>query len=186
MRARGSSTSSGPHRSSSRTCLTIRASSTASWSRRRSRSTASSPTGRAKCGWSWIVSSKALSQAWGSRSRREVTMAMTAPFQTLEPQTRQNLNVDAYAHAALSMSRLAAMILPTALDVHYGQQAWQKLDIYMPPGQGKGLPVCIMLHGGGMDHGYKEWMGLNAPAITAFPAIMVSVQYKLGPLDLAQ
>jgi arylformamidase len=89
---------------------------------------------------------------------------------------------EAYGHAALALFRLAAMTTPCALDIPYGSDSVQRLDIYTPGHRvQRKFPVFIDIHGGNNTHGYKEWMGLNAPAITSFPAILVSPDYRLLP-----
>ncbi|MDB5367800.1 MAG: hypothetical protein JWM77_3727 [Rhodospirillales bacterium] len=108
---------------------------------------------------------------------------MDIPFQNLQKQPPINLNADAYGLAALELSRLAALTTRCELDVGYGKDSWQRLDVYLPSDATlKGLPVFLYFHGGGHTHGYKEWMGLNAPPITAFPAIFISVDYHLAPV----
>ena len=103
-------------------------------------------------------------------------------FHDLPKQPPINARADNYGETALRLSQLAQMHTRTALDLAYGDDYWQKLDIYLPPsGDIKGLPVFINIHGGGWTHGYKEWMGLMAPPIVAFPAIMVSLSYRLSP-----
>jgi len=102
-------------------------------------------------------------------------------FHDLPPQTSINARADNYGETALRLSQLAQMKVRTALDLTYGDDYWQKLDIYMPPAGAKNVPVFINIHGGGWTHGYKEWMGLMAPPIVAFPAIMVSLSYRLSP-----
>ena len=105
---------------------------------------------------------------------------MDIPFSNLPAQTTINLRADAYGKAALQLSRLAAMTTRCVLDQAYGTEAFRRLDIYMPPeAPAKPLPVFVNFHGGGFTWGYKEWMGLNAPAITAFPAIYVTADYRL-------
>jgi acetyl esterase/lipase len=39
----------------------------------------------------------------------------------------------------------------------------------------------VFFHGGNFTHGYKEWCGFMAPAVTSFPAILVSASYRLFP-----
>ena len=39
--------------------------------------------------------------------------------------------------------------------------------------------MLVFFHGGGFTHGYKEWCGFMAPALTAHPAILVSAEYRL-------
>ena len=104
-------------------------------------------------------------------------------FDDLPPQSPiYPAEAEAYGQRALALSRAAAAEVPHALDIPYGQDYWQRIDIYMPPGApSRGLPVLLFAHGGAWTHGYKEWIGLMAPAITAFPAILVSVSYRLAP-----
>ena len=100
----------------------------------------------------------------------------------MPPQPPINPRADNYAETSLRLTRLAQMTTRTALDLSYGDDYWQKLDIYLPPsGDAKGLPVFVNIHGGGWTHGYKEWMGHMAPAIVALPAVYVSLSYRLSP-----
>ena len=103
-------------------------------------------------------------------------------FSDLPPQTSINPNADAYAERCLALSRAVAENARAVLDVPYGPDYWQKLDIYRPdrPAQ-EPLPVLLFFHGGNFTHGYKEWCGFMAPAVTAFPAIFVSGSYRLAP-----
>jgi arylformamidase len=103
-------------------------------------------------------------------------------FDDLPEQPPVNLRADAYAETAMRLSKLAAMTTRNVMDVAYGSEAWQTIDIYLPPEGTPGpFPVFLNIHGGAWTHGYKEWMGLNAPPIVAFPAIHISVSYRLAP-----
>jgi acetyl esterase/lipase len=103
-------------------------------------------------------------------------------FDNLPKQTPINLRADAYIEAALRLSKLAAATTRCELDVPYGDLPAHRLDIYLPRDASlSGLPVFINLHGGGWTHGYKEMLGLNAPVIVGFPAIYISVEYRLAP-----
>ncbi|MBD0415562.1 alpha/beta hydrolase [Oryzicola mucosus] len=103
-------------------------------------------------------------------------------FDDLPPQTPINANADAYAETCLRLSRAVAENSRAVLDVTYGPDYWQKLDIYLPEEPtSEPLPVLLFFHGGNFTHGYKEWCGFMAPVITAFPAIFVSVSYRLAP-----
>lgn len=105
-------------------------------------------------------------------------------FDNLAPQGPINPNADAYGAEALCLSREAARSTRCVLDVAYGSDPLQTLDIYLPDDrEARGLPVLVFIHGGGWSHGYKEWMGLNAPPVVAFPAVFVSVSYRLHPKD---
>ena len=103
-------------------------------------------------------------------------------FDDLPPQTPINPNADAYAERCLVLSRAVAETARAILDVPYGPDYWQKIDIYRPDEPSAGpLPVLLFFHGGNFTHGYKEWCGFMAPAVTAFPAIFVSASYRLAP-----
>jgi arylformamidase len=114
----------------------------------------------------------------------KASAAALKAFDELPPQSTINSLVDVYAQTALSLSRLAVMTSRCKLDVPYGDDEWQRLDIYLPRQENlRDLPVFANIHGGGWTHGYKEWMGLNAPPIIAFPAIYVSIGYRLAPTN---
>lgn len=99
------------------------------------------------------------------------------PIQPIYP-----AEAEGYGRQALELSRKAAALVPHHFDIPYGSDYWQRIDIYLPAEPTpRLLPVLLFAHGGAWTHGYKEWMGLMAPAITAFPAILVSVSYRLAP-----
>ena len=104
-------------------------------------------------------------------------------FDDLPPQSPiYPAEAEAYARRALELSREAAARTPHTLDIAYGDDYWQRIDVYRPVAPVKGpVPVLLFAHGGAWTHGYKEWCGLMAPAITAFPAVFVSVSYRLAP-----
>ncbi|MFT3827156.1 MAG: alpha/beta hydrolase [Chitinophagaceae bacterium] len=68
------------------------------------------------------------------------------------------------------------------LNVVYTQGSnWQqKLDIYLPPNNGKATPVVINIHGGGWNHGVKESQtGFNTFFKMGFA--VVNIEYRLTP-----
>jgi acetyl esterase/lipase len=83
------------------------------------------------------------------------------------------------------------------LDVAYGPDERQKLDVYLPgpdtPGMpdtggdtevettGGGVPILMFMHGGYWVIGHKDLLGFMAPALTQAPAILVSAGYRLAP-----
>ena len=86
-----------------------------------------------------------------------------------------------YARRALELSRNAASLCDAIFDIPYGEDYWQRLDIYRSKKASVNLPVLVFAHGGAWTNGYKEWMGLMGPAITDFPAVFVSVSHRLAP-----
>lgn len=87
-----------------------------------------------------------------------------------------------YGEAMLRLASDAAQSVRHEFDIAYGSDPFQQLDVWMPakapPG---GLPVVVLIHGGAFRNGHKEWMGAHAPAITSFPAVLVSPNYRLVP-----
>ena len=60
---------------------------------------------------------------------------------------------------------------PCVLDVPYGPEPEQQIDIYLPDRpRPAGVPVFIFFHGGSTTHGYNEWLGFMALAFTCMPA----------------
>lgn len=103
-------------------------------------------------------------------------------FRALEPQSPLNPLADAYGAQCLERSRKVARETRCALGIGYGPAAAQSLDIYLPDDAAvTDMPVLVFFHGGGFTHGYKEWCGFMAPALTAHPAILVSADYRLLP-----
>jgi acetyl esterase/lipase len=88
---------------------------------------------------------------------------------------------ETYGKVALFRSGLVAGSVGFVPDLAYGPDPAQKLDLYLPKAGGTALPVLVFVHGGAWTHGYKEWMGLTYPAVRDLPAIMVSIDYRMGP-----
>lgn len=104
-------------------------------------------------------------------------------FDNLPIQKKMGAEGEAYAAEILRRSREVMGTARVVLDQAYGDDYWQKVDLYLPAdaAAARDLPVLVFLHGGGWEFGYKEWMGYMAPAFTDLPAIFVSVSYRLLP-----
>ena len=110
-------------------------------------------------------------------------------FDELKPQpprtaanTRHPEPANAYGVEALARSRAAAERCRTVLDVAFGADEDQKLDLYLPDdARARDVPVILFFHGGAWRHGYKEWAGFMAPVLVDAPAIFVSAGYRLAP-----
>ncbi|MSP52101.1 MAG: alpha/beta hydrolase [Alphaproteobacteria bacterium] len=88
----------------------------------------------------------------------------------------------AYAAWAIEQSKLVAKKARIVWDVPFGEDFYQKLDIFLPDDTtATDVPVLIFFHGGAWRHGFKEWNGFMAPNITSLPAILVSANYRLAP-----
>ena len=110
-------------------------------------------------------------------------------FDSLKPQpprtsanTRYPKPAIAYGIEALARSREAEARGRTVLEVAFGPDEDQKLDLYMPGNEeARDVHVVLYFHGGAWMHGYKEWAGFMAPVLVDLPAIFVSVGYRLAP-----
>jgi arylformamidase len=103
-------------------------------------------------------------------------------FDDLPPlPTLRSPDARAYAERISNASRIVQTQTRTALDLPYGDDYWQKIDLYLPAAEGRGLPVLCFLHGGAWVNGTKEWMGFMAPPLIDMPAIFASVNYRLAP-----
>jgi arylformamidase len=108
--------------------------------------------------------------------------ARQVAFENLPRQPQMGATAEAYAAKILARSCVVAMNSRVLLDVPYGDDYWQRMDIYLPAQDDlRDLPVLLFLHGGGWSNGYKEWMGFMAPCFTDLPALFVSVGYRMLP-----
>ena len=92
---------------------------------------------------------------------------------------------EAAGYAARISEKAAAAMREcrTQLDVAYGEDYWQRLDVYLPPeARGPGpFPVLCYIHGGAWSNGCKEWMGFMAPALVDAPMVFVSMTHRRAP-----
>ena len=87
-----------------------------------------------------------------------------------------------YLEQAMDWSERVRATARCALDIPYGDDERQKLDVYMPGDSSvTGAPVLMFMHGGYWVIGHKDLMGFMAPAVTPAPALLVSVGYRLAP-----
>jgi arylformamidase len=88
----------------------------------------------------------------------------------------------AYAQEFLALAQRAAESHAHEMDIAYGADAFQRLDVWgCGRGVAGGMPVIMFIHGGAFRNGHKEWNGAMAPALAALPALLVSPNYRLMP-----
>ena len=87
-----------------------------------------------------------------------------------------------YLEQAMAWSDRVRATARCALDIPYGEDERQKVDVYMPDDASVAhAPVLMFMHGGYWVIGHKDLMGFMGPAITPAPAVLVSVGYRLAP-----
>ncbi len=92
------------------------------------------------------------------------------------------LTAGEYLDKALAWSKEVRRDVRCDLDLPYGTDDRQKLDVYLPEKfDSAGMPVLIFLHGGYWVLGHKDTLGFMAPPITLAPAILVTAGYRLAP-----
>jgi arylformamidase len=67
------------------------------------------------------------------------------------------------------------------LDLAYGDDAKQRLDLYLPPGEAGGRPVFIFLHGGGFREGDRAHYGFVASPFASNRIATIVASYRLHP-----
>jgi acetyl esterase/lipase len=92
------------------------------------------------------------------------TTALYAPLQPKEP------------YAGVDLRR----------DIAYGPHERHRLDLFLPPSKGKGLPVVVFIHGGGFSRGAKSAAGSpfydNVGLWAASQGLVgVTMNYRLAP-----
>ncbi|MDF2114247.1 alpha/beta hydrolase [Roseiarcaceae bacterium H3SJ34-1] len=87
----------------------------------------------------------------------------------------------AYSDLALELSARPQPGIVAHRDVVWGDEPWQRFDVFAPAQSKGSLPVLIFIHGGGWMSGYKEWTGFMAPGVIASGAILVATTYRLAP-----
>ena len=103
------------------------------------------------------------------------------PGLTSEP-TSTPLTPGEYLEKALTWSKEIQSKIKCELDIAYGPDERQKLDVYPPePSGATPVPVLMFMHGGYWVVGHKDTLGFMAPPITSAPAVLVTAGYRLAP-----
>jgi len=66
------------------------------------------------------------------------------------------------------------------LDISYGEDPKQKLDLYLPKGRPAG-PIFVFIHGGGFVEGDRAHYGYVAGPLAAQGIVTVVMSYRLSP-----
>jgi arylformamidase len=96
-----------------------------------------------------------------------------------DPEAIAPANTEALAYAE-RVEGLGLATPPPGIELSYGPDRAQKIDVYAPAGA-EGLPVLIFFHGGAWVSGHRGWLRFMAPAVTSLPAVFVAVGYRLAP-----
>jgi len=89
-------------------------------------------------------------------------------------------DLPSYQQESADLSEAAREACPGTLDIAYGDDPAQLLDIFAPE-DADGAPVLIDIHGGGWRGGTKNSRSLCAPAVTEAGILWVPIDYGLAP-----
>lgn len=88
---------------------------------------------------------------------------------------------DAKFEDCRAASNATRRTLRSQLDIPYGDAPRQRIDLFFPPGEARGLPVHMFIHGGYWRGQMKEDYVFIADGVAAEGAIAAIVEYTLMP-----
>ena len=88
---------------------------------------------------------------------------------------------DAVVADIVARSSAARSHLLCALDIAYGPDETERLDLFFPPGERRGLPVHVFIHGGYWRMFSRADFSLVAETATRSGAIAAVLDYALMP-----
>lgn len=91
------------------------------------------------------------------------------------------INWAAFYDKADELTAATRQKLPHKLDLAYGSDPKQKVDVYMPAQKTAPGPVFIFLHGGGFREGDRAHYGFVSRPFAARGAVTVVASYRLTP-----
>ena len=87
----------------------------------------------------------------------------------------------AFYERAEELTAAARKALPHELNIAYGADVKQRLDVYQPPKNPGGAPVFLFLHGGGFREGDRAQYGYVAKPLADRGIVTVVASYRLMP-----
>jgi arylformamidase len=104
---------------------------------------------------------------------------MPLPFHEPDPDAVPSQNPAVYDYID-AIERLGAAGPEPSLQLAYGPDRGQRLDVYAPPGA-RALPVLLFFHGGNWINGHLGWLRFMAEPALKAGAIFVAGTYRLAP-----
>ncbi len=97
-----------------------------------------------------------------------------------DPDAIASADSEAEAYAARVDELGRGTCIEPVLELAYGEDRGQRLDVYAPP-DARNLPIVVFFHGGAWINGHRGWLRFMAPAMLRLPAIFVAGTYRLAP-----
>lgn len=102
-------------------------------------------------------------------------------YATVQNPTRFAIDWRAFYERASTLTTEARRALPHELDVAYGPDPKQRLDLYLPSTRPSGAPVFLFIHGGGFREGDRAQYGYVAAPLARRGVITAVMSYRLVP-----
>ncbi|MCA1586959.1 MAG: alpha/beta hydrolase [Acidobacteria bacterium] len=102
-------------------------------------------------------------------------------YVTVQHPERFTINWHAFYEKASELTDAARQALPHSLDLAYGTDPKQRLDLYFPLETPRQAPVFLFIHGGGFRDGDRRQYGYVAVPLAARGVITAVMSYRLLP-----
>ena len=102
-------------------------------------------------------------------------------YYTVTHPTEFKINWGAFYQKAERWTADVRQRLPHTLDIAYGDDQKQKLDVYQPVSKPSGAPVFLFLHGGGFREGDRAQYGYVAAPLAQHGIVTLVASYRLTP-----
>jgi arylformamidase len=102
-------------------------------------------------------------------------------YATVQNPSQYAIDWRAFYEKAQALTDAARASLPHTLDIAYGADPKQRLDLYLPKAKPVGAPVFLFIHGGGFVEGDRRQYGYVAAPLAAHGVITAVMSYRLSP-----
>ena len=102
-------------------------------------------------------------------------------YATVQNPNKFSIDWRAFYAKATALTDAARQTLPNALDLAYGTDPKQRLDLYFPIQTARQAPVFLFIHGGGFREGDRRQYGFVATPLAAQGVITAVMSYRLVP-----
>jgi arylformamidase len=102
-------------------------------------------------------------------------------YATVQNPSQYTIDWRAFYEKAQTLTDATRASLPHKLDIAYGTDPKQRLDLYLPKATPAGAPVFLFIHGGGFVEGDRRQYGYIAAPLAAHGMITAVMSYRLVP-----
>lgn len=102
-------------------------------------------------------------------------------YATVKNPSRFAIDWRAFYERAEALTAEARRTLPHELDLAYGTDSKQRLDLYLPTPRPTRAPVFLFIHGGGFREGDRAQYGFVAAPLARHGVITAVMSYRLHP-----